>query len=97
MAVWAQAADHVAGLVSVACVIAVSAVVMMSIVSYLVFGIALRAMEKTSPDQMPQLIVALAQMIGSFSWIWPWRLKERPTLGKENSSGLASGGDDDEA
>ena len=87
MAAGPEVAGHVVGMLSVIYVTAASAVAVVAIVSLLVLRIALRAIEKSPSDQVPQVIIALGSLIGSFRWIWPWYRREWRALGKDTGIG----------
>src|SRR5258708_7909494 len=64
--------DPVASALPLVCVIAVSAVVVVGIVAWLVREVALRAIEKSEPTQVAAVVLALAALVSPFRWIWPW-------------------------
>jgi hypothetical protein len=77
------------------CVASVSAVAIAVVVSYLVLRIALRAIEKSPPDKVPQVIIALSALVGSFRWIRPWDGRDWQSLGKGVDRDMLDGGADE--
>jgi hypothetical protein len=52
-----------------------------AIVGCVVHRIALRAIDKAAPEQVPQVVLAIGTLIGSFRWIWPRLGQPRRGLG----------------
>jgi hypothetical protein len=84
-----QADGLVASVMPVVCVIAISAVTVVIVVSLLVREVTIRAIEKCPPEQIPQVLSVLGEWFGVIRWIWPWPGKERPVLGKETDRGFS--------
>lgn len=61
-----------AGIMPAVCVVAVCAVVTIAIVAWLVRDLGHRAIDKSAPDQVAAVLLALAALVGPFRWIWPW-------------------------
>lgn len=53
-------------------VIAVSAVAAIAIVAWLIREVARRAIDKTAPDHVAPVLLALAALASPFRWFLPW-------------------------
>jgi hypothetical protein len=62
-------------------VTAASVVAVAAIVGCVAHRIALRAIDKAAPEQIPQVILAIGTLISSFRWIWPRLGRSRHALG----------------
>jgi len=86
-------------------VAAIAAVTVVVIVACLVFLVARRAIDKTTPESVPSVVRELASLIGRFQGVLPWSGKERaggdgtdqPThLGKGGKERAAGSDDTDQ-
>jgi hypothetical protein len=80
MALGPGVANNVASVVPAICVTAASVVAVAAIVGCVVHRIALRAIDKAAPEQIPQVVLAISALISSFRWIWPRLAQSRHAL-----------------
>lgn len=67
--------DVVASALPAVCVVAGTSLVVIIVVARLVRDVALRAIEKTAPDQVAAVVTALTDLASPFRWLWPWSRK----------------------
>ena len=87
--------DLVASALPMVCVIAGSSLVVVLIVALLVREIAIRAIERATPDQVPAVIAALTGLITPFRWIWPWSAKPSALRSRTTRKALDNGSSSD--
>jgi hypothetical protein len=80
--------DVLASALPVVCVVACSSLVAVFIVAWLVREVAVRAIERATPDQVAAVIVALTGLVSPFCWIWPWSGKIRRSV--DNNEDLSA-------
>ncbi len=88
--------DSVALMVIAVIVIACSAVAAVAVAAWLVYQIARRAIEKTTPEGVPSVILALASLIDPFHRFLPWSGRAPISEAPAGDSDGASGQDGDE-
>ena len=87
-----RAEDPFTSVLPVVCVVAVSAVAVVIVVAWLVREVALRAIEKSTPDQVASVVLALAALVSPFRWIWPWS-DRRPLVSRDETERQPALGD----
>jgi hypothetical protein len=86
--------DLLASAFPVVCVVAGSSLIAVFIVAWLVRGVAERAIEKASPDQVAAVLRALPGLIIPFRGIWPWSGKSpQPIDADEDRTGRGAAGE----
>jgi hypothetical protein len=56
-------------------VITAGSLVAFAILAWLVREVAVRAIEKATPEQVAAVVIAVAELVSPLRWIWPWSAK----------------------
>jgi len=72
--------------VAMAAVIAVSALAAIAITAWVLHQIARRALDKTTPDGVESVILALSALVEPFRMFLPWSQRGRSGLPKDDTS-----------